>query len=293
MKKFLVIATIAFVFAGCADKSAMGGGTTQNTVVSYKIHNPNFSKNHTEIRYYNGKKYSIPRSAIANVVNDANSLQLFTTYTTCSIGDVGWIEPNLADKLLKLYQFNEKNPNQKAETERALIQLLSHNTDKFDCVSPIQENMYSYQQDNSTDTTPQQQYVRQNRIPKVQRIPLPDNLDNYIDGLVGIGSKEQVEAARNYWNNALDNANDQMYNIAQIQNDNYEAKVREAEAIAQQINMLANQCNSGNANSCMVLGNYALNNNEIKFAKELYGKACDNRLQQGCDNFRILQEKGY
>ncbi|MDA3057946.1 hypothetical protein OFN97_04535 [Campylobacter sp. VBCF_05 NA6] len=60
-----------------------------------------------------------------------------------------------------------------------------------------------------------------------------------------------------------------------------------------QMNILANQCKGGNANSCINLGNYALNSNMPQQAKEFYGMACDNRSQEGCDYYRILQEKGY
>ena len=128
------------------------------------------------------------------------------------------------------------------------------------------------------------------RIPKVQYNALPTDLNNYARGLVGVGSKEQVEAANNYWNNALNYANDQMYNIAQGINDNYArqqyANASNRDAILQMaINQMNEQLGLNNQptqqsqtqvaieNNTKNDGGEKVENNENMILKDLQDKA--------------------
>ena len=56
-------------------------------------------------------------------------------------------------------------------------------------------------------------------------------------------------------------------------------------------------CDSGEAGGCAILGVSYQNGQGVKqnfsTAKQYYGKACDLGLQLGCDNYRMLNEKGY
>jgi hypothetical protein len=56
-------------------------------------------------------------------------------------------------------------------------------------------------------------------------------------------------------------------------------------------------CDGGNELGCFNLGLMYANGQGVKQdyfkAKELFGKACDMKLQRGCDAYKVLNEKGY
>ena len=66
----------------------------------------------------------------------------------------------------------------------------------------------------------------------------------------------------------------------------------------EQTEALAKSAESGSSEAQHIIGlnfYYGLHGYEVDYfkAKELFGKACDGGYQKGCDNYKLLNQKGY
>ena len=120
----------------------------------------------------------------------------------------------------------------------------------------------------------------------------------FSEDLIGLGSEAYVKGdyqkAAELWQKACDSGEAKgcsrlgfLYQDGQGVNQDYQKAAQ----------LYQKACDSGEANGYFNLGALYGNGLGVKqnfsTAKQYFGKACELGLQLGCDNFRMLNEKGY